>query len=101
MTTARVIAALADCVLGLAVVVTILVLLGGLLPLQINSIRYGWGPPKRRMRFVPTRRACTARMNRMHAESPKAASVHRRAAKLVHSCDSIQSRTMQYVQPSP
>ena len=41
VTAARVIAALADCVLGLAVVVTILVLLGGLLRLQKDSIRHG------------------------------------------------------------
>ena len=46
VTAARVIAALADCVLGHAVVVTILVLLGGLLPLQRNSIRHGWGHPR-------------------------------------------------------
>ena len=59
------------------------------------------GPPKRRMRFVPTRRACIARMKRTHSESPNVPSVHRRAAKVVHSCNSIQSRTMQYVQPSP
>ena len=46
MTGARVIAALADCVLSHDVVAAILVLLGGLFRLQRNSIRHGWGHPR-------------------------------------------------------
>ena len=101
VTVALVIAALADCVLGHAVVVTILVLLGGLLPLQRNSIRHGWGHPREGCASYPPGRFALARKKRTHNESPNAPSVNRRAAKVVHSCDSSQSRTMQYVQPSP